>query len=198
MKFQWVEKFSDDFCSRTKRMFRIAILFTFFGFLGFLCGYFDLFFYYCGKVGIAGLVRILGRLLGLQGWGLLLLGAGIFSLFGVKMESFFDDESSHPVAENSDSGAKSALKERLEERLVENLQEKKGDLGEQQRISEVRESLEATLNIETKKEEFLLVKQIENELEKKTGQRPVTNLTFNEVSDHQSKILDGTGRSSGI
>lgn len=58
------------------------------------------------------------------------------------------------------SSAPSALEERTDELIQDNLKERKGDLGDGQRVSEVRQGVEDDLNIKTKGELFSLIKQL--------------------------------------
>ena len=64
-------------------------------------------------------------------------------------------------------------------------------MGDGQRISSVRQTVENDLFIATKGQEFELIRQIEREMTNKTEKYPVTNSTFNEIKDYQSKVLDG-------
>lgn len=91
------------------------------------------------------------------------------------------------------SSAPSALEQRTNELIQENLKERKGDLGDGQRVSEVRQGVEQDLNIEKKAEKFELIKQLEKEVKAKNEPSPVTNCAFNEVKEHAGKIQDGKG-----
>jgi hypothetical protein len=102
-----------------------------------------------------------------------------------------DDSSS--VDQASGFREKSALDQRKEELLMDNLKERKGDLGDGQRISTVRQTVETDLHVSNKGQEFELIKQIEKETGAKKEDCPVTNSTFNEIKEFQSKIQDGTG-----
>ena len=77
--------------------------------------------------------------------------------------------------------------------MEENLRERKGDLGDGQKIDEVRQEVEKDLNIETKGEEFSLIKQLEKEVKAKNKPSPMTNCVFNEVKEHEAKIQNGKG-----
>ena len=87
------------------------------------------------------------------------------------------------------------MDQRAEELLIENLKERKGELGEEQRISNVRKTVENDLNVQNKAEEFEFIKQIEKEKEAGTKKEdcPVTNCTFNEIKEFESQIQDGKG-----
>ena len=89
--------------------------------------------------------------------------------------------------------APSALEERTEELLLENVEHRKGALGDGQKVSQVRQAVEDDFNIKTKANEFGLIKQIENEIGAKSDKYPVSNSTFNEIKDFQSKVQDGLG-----
>jgi hypothetical protein len=98
------------------------------------------------------------------------------------------------VDQASGSREKSALNERAEELIERNLKERKGDVGDGQRISDVRKAVEADTGVDTKASEFQLIQEMEKEAgSSKNKETPVTNLIFNEVKDHQGKILDGKG-----
>lgn len=103
-------------------------------------------------------------------------------------------EDSSSVDQASGFREKSALDQRKEELLMENLQERKGDLGDGQRISTVRQTVETDLHVTNKGEEFEFIKQIEKETGAKKEDCPVTNSTFNEIQYYQSQIQDGKGR----
>lgn len=89
--------------------------------------------------------------------------------------------------------APSALDERKEELIQDNLQKRKGALGDEQEVSEVRQRVEHDLNIQSKGEEFELIKQLEKEVKAKNEPSPVTNCTFNEIKEHEGKIQHGKG-----
>lgn len=63
-------------------------------------------------------------------------------------------EDSSSVDQASGFREKSALDQRKEELLMENLQERKGDLGDGQRIYTVRQTVETDLHVTNKGEEF--------------------------------------------
>ncbi|CAK7324357.1 unnamed protein product, partial [Dovyalis caffra] len=76
-----------------------------------------------------------------------------------------------------------------------NLERRKGALGDGQEVSEVRKAIEEDYNIQSKVDEFKLIKQMEQEAGSKKEDCPVTKSTFNEVKDFVSAIQDGTGKS---
>ncbi|KAJ8746880.1 hypothetical protein K2173_010152 (mitochondrion) [Erythroxylum novogranatense] len=84
------------------------------------------------------------------------------------------------------SSAPSAFEERTNELIQENLKERKGDLGDGQRVSEVRQAVEEDFEIGTKAEEFTLIKEFEAEAQggsKRNIQEdlPATKSVFNQV-----------------
>lgn len=79
------------------------------------------------------------------------------------------------------------------ELILENLKEKRGDLGDGQRLSEVGNKVENDFQITNNVEKLELIKQMEKETCTKKEDSPVTNSTFNEVRDYESKIQDGRG-----
>lgn len=91
------------------------------------------------------------------------------------------------------SSAPSALEERANELIQENFEERKGDLGDGQKVSEVRKEVKQDFNIKTKGEEFSLIKQLEKEVQAKNEPSPVTNSAFNEIRQHEAQIQDGRG-----
>ena len=65
------------------------------------------------------------------------------------------------------SASEAALDQRKDELLVENLKERKVDLGDGQRVSQVRQGVEDYFHIETKADEFILIKELEKEVKAK-------------------------------
>ena len=92
------------------------------------------------------------------------------------------------------SPAPSALDERTNQLLLENVKEKKGDLGDGQKLSDLRAGVEKDFAIENNSDKFQLIKQLETEINKKPETNPVTKATFNEIKDYQSHVQDGHGR----
>lgn len=78
--------------------------------------------------------------------------------------------------------------------MVTNLQERKGDLGKGQAVSEIREAVEEDFYVQTKGQEFELIKQLEKEIDTKNASSPATNSAFNCIKDHEGRIQDGKGR----
>jgi hypothetical protein len=74
-------------------------------------------------------------------------------------------EPREPSAESS--LAPSALEQRAEELIEDNLKARKGALGDGQEVSEVRQAVEQDFQILNKTEEFLLIKNMEEETNKK-------------------------------
>lgn len=103
--------------------------------------------------------------------------------------------SSHEPREPSDesSSALSALDERKDQLIQENVKERKGDLGDGQRVSEVRQGVEQDFQISTKGEEFELIKQLSKEVKAKNEPSPVTNCAFNSIKEHEALTQDGKG-----
>lgn len=100
------------------------------------------------------------------------------------------------VDQASDLSEKSALTQQEEELLMANLREKRGDLAEGQRISTVRQTLEADFDITSKKKEFEFIQEIQKDMKAKKEDCPViTNSTFSSINEYQSKIQDGRGGS---
>jgi len=93
----------------------------------------------------------------------------------------------------SGSPEKSALDERKEELLLSNIEEKKGDLGTGQRLSDVRKEVETDFHITTKGQEFELIKEIQKEAGAKKEDCPATNCAFNSIKEYQSHVQDGRG-----
>lgn len=94
------------------------------------------------------------------------------------------------------SSAPSALEERTNELIQENEKERKGDLGDGQRVSEVRQAVEEDFEIGTKAEEFTLIKEFEAEAQggsKRNIQEdlPATKSVFNQVKEFENGIQDG-------
>lgn len=107
-------------------------------------------------------------------------------------ESSGSEAHSEPSADSS--SAPSALDLRKDELIQANLRLRKGDLAEGQAVAEVRKAVETDLGIETKGEEFELIRQMEKEVgSSKKEQCPATNSIFNEIKDHLGKHLDGLG-----
>lgn len=81
------------------------------------------------------------------------------------------------------------MEQKKEELILANLTERKGDLGENQRLSAVRETLETDFQVSNKGREFEFILQMEREKKAPKGDCPVTSSTFYEVSEHQSMKL---------
>lgn len=94
-----------------------------------------------------------------------------------------------PHSDASASPGKSALDDTVEEHLLRDLREtKKGDLGEAQRISDVRRSVERDLNVTTPGGKFeLLLKLPKETLE----DAPVARSMLNAIRENQSRISRG-------
>lgn len=85
------------------------------------------------------------------------------------------------------------MDQRKDELLFENIKERKGDLGDGQRVSQVRQGVEDDFHIKTKADEYLLVKKLEAEVKEKNKPSPATTSAFREILQHQGKIQDGRG-----
>lgn len=86
---------------------------------------------------------------------------------------------------------KSALDDRKEELLLSNIIEKKGDLADGQRISDVRRAVEADFNVSTTGQEFELIKEIQKEAGTHKEDCPATtNSALNQIREYQSNVQD--------
>lgn len=56
-----------------------------------------------------------------------------------------------------------------------------------------RQGVENYFHIETKGNEFELIKQLEQEVKAKNKPSPATNSAFHEILEHEGKIQDGLG-----
>lgn len=102
-------------------------------------------------------------------------------------------EDSSSVDQASGSREKSALDQRKEELIMENLQERKGDLADDQRVSDVRKAVEADFDVSTKADEFELIEEMKKEAGAKKEDCPATNSAFHGIREYQGHVQDGRG-----
>lgn len=95
-----------------------------------------------------------------------------------------------------DSKEKSALHEKAEDLLLEKINDKKADLAEGQRISNVREAVETDLDIQTKSDELKFIIEMEKDSGATEKKSHAINSALNQIKDFQSKIQDGRGGGS--
>jgi hypothetical protein len=98
-----------------------------------------------------------------------------------------------PHSDASGSPGKSALEDMEEERLLDDLQDKKGDLGEGQRLSGFRRSVDQIFGVTTPGGKFELIQNLRKETGGYLADAPVTRSMFNVVREHQSRNSSGRG-----
>jgi hypothetical protein len=105
-------------------------------------------------------------------------------------------ETSNITSESGCSRDKSALEETIEDFILSNLKDKKGDLGDGQRLSNIRREVENNLDVHSNPQRFSLCEKIKKEAKKDTD-NPVTKFTFREVEAYQSKKLEDKTEGKG-
>lgn len=133
---------------------RLLLLSTLFFLLWILCKKMGWIYY------LLVLLSKVGFLLGARALSFLLLklgcsgGLALAIVFAVKALLTSGVEPNMMNPSDDSSSAPSALEERTNELIQDNLKDRKGDLGDGQRVSEVRQGVEHDLNVEKKGEHF--------------------------------------------
>lgn len=109
---------------------------------------------------------------------------------------FMDDvgassQSSLPPAEPP-APEPSALQQRENELILENVEQRKGALGEGQKVDEVRVAVEQDCGAQGPVDRFSLIQELKAET-KGTQDCPATKSALNEIKDFQSHVQDGRG-----
>lgn len=155
----------------------------------------------------AHLLTGFGKLLGLLGAGIIILGPTDTLINHMMPSESVDSANSSSGSGNwrdfinpspQQGEAPSGLDQKLQDSIKDKVREERGDLAKDQKIDQLQEVVKEDLDAGGKAGSFCVIKQIEKEQEEKDlTNRPATNSIFNEIKEASSKNQDGKGGHPG-